>query len=84
MRKCLDCKHLEANMLEEKNAPKMFQKMLYLHCKKFNHGVVGYDTEGQSNDCMEYERRAVTISVDIGDLANSVEYGARSTGKDGR
>lgn len=32
----------------------------------------------------EYEGKTVTISVDIGDLANSVEYGKKSTGKDGR
>lgn len=57
MKKCLDCKYLKSSMLEDKKAPEMFQKILYLECLKYNHSVVGYDRKGENGDCTGFEER---------------------------
>lgn len=57
MKKCLDCEYLEASRIEDKTLPEMFQSFIYLHCKKYNHAVVGYDRKGEDTDCMGFNRR---------------------------
>lgn len=58
MKKCLDCEHLEASMVECKDVPKAFQKFLQLYCRKYNHTVVGYDRKGENTDCLGFRKRS--------------------------
>lgn len=57
MKKCLDCKHMEASMLKTENVSEMFREILYLHCNRFNHMVVGYDRKDDAAYCYGFEQK---------------------------
>lgn len=61
MKKCLDCVHQNSYMLSDKTLPEMFQNVLYMECTKYHHPIVGYDREGESGNCVGFEKRKEKI-----------------------
>lgn len=61
MKICIDCVHLHSYMLRDEKLPKAFQEFLYMECTKYNHSIVGYDREGESGDCIWFEKRKEQI-----------------------